>query len=447
MNEIVILGGGYTGVEAARRIVRDTMPEEAQVTLVAADPWHAFHGWTAEVITGHVALPHTRVPLEELLPGVHIVHGRVVRVDVGAQTVDVLTTDGCETLSYDQLLIGVGSHDATEKVPGLAEHGWSLKHQGRGLGELDRHLTELVVAAAAATTPDEKRRMLTVVVAGGGFTGTEAAAAIMQRLRTAAAAESALAGIEPHVHLVHSGERLVPSLRPRFDRVADYLQDQVVGEGIDIRAGRRLAAVSKAGATLDDGTLIPSATVISTVGQTPVALPGTEELLRDPSGRLLTDRYLRVLPNVWAGGDTAAVPHPSGSGPCPANALWAIYHGKRAGRNIVRTLYGRRPAPFRFPGLGQAASMGVGRGAAELYGVALTGWAAWLTRWIFFHAFMPSRRVALATAREWVTRPAREDARLGATVAPLRSIPSSASVVAPSPEARTYADARIETAA
>ncbi len=401
MNEIVILGGGYAGVEAARRIVRDTMPEEAQVTLVAADPWHAFHGWTAEVITGHVALQHTRVPLEELLPGVHIVHGTVVRVDVTGATVEVLTEEGCETLGYNQLMISVGSRDATEKVPGLAEHGWSLKHQHRGLDELGQHLTDLIAAAAEAQTPDELRRMLTVVVAGGGFTGTEAAAAIMQRLRTAIAAEPALAGAEPHVHLVHSGERLVPSLRPRFTGVADYLEETVAAEGIAIRARRRLSSVSKAGATLDDGTVIPSATVISTVGQTPVVLPGTEELLRDASGRLLTDRYLRVLPDVWAGGDAAAVPHPSGSGPCPSNALWAIYHGKRAGRNIVRTLHGRRPAPFRFPGLGQAASTGVGRGAAELYGIALTGWAAWVTRWLFFHAFMPSHRVALATARAW----------------------------------------------
>ncbi len=77
--------------------------------------------------------------------------------------------------------------------------------------------------------------------------------------------------------------------------------------------------------------------------------------------------------------------------------------GKRIGSNVVRALRGGSPRPFTFPGLGQGASLGVGRGAAELYGVQLTGWPAWLARWFFFHWFMPSRAVAARTALEWFT--------------------------------------------
>lgn len=411
--EVIVLGGGYVGVWAARRAVRSG----ARVRLVAADPCHAFHGWTAEVITGHVAPQRARVPLAELLPGVEIVPCTVAAVDLAARTVTVESGGERDALRYDELILGVGSHDATERVPGLAAHGWSLKHGE--LPALNHHLAGVVDGAAAATGPAERRRLLTVVVAGGGFAGTEAAGAIAARLRAEIAARPVLAGEEPRVLLVNSGSQLIPSLRPRFTRAADYLAREVVRCGVRVVSGRRLASVSSVCAVLDDDTLIPAATVVSTVGQTPAAVPGTESLPRDESGRLITDRFLRVAPHVWAGGDVAAVPHPSGSGFCPANALWAIYHGKRAGSNVVRVLHGRRPTPFRFPGLGQAASLGAGRAAAELYGVQLTGWTAWLARWLFFHYFMPSRRVALATAAEWLRGAPAAPPRTSSDVGPM----------------------------
>ncbi len=405
--EVVVLGGGYTGVWAARRIARAARPgarDDVRVTLVSASEVHGFHGWTAEVITGHVREHRARVSLAELLPGVRLVRGVVTHVDLKTREVQVVEERGIRSVKYDELVIGVGSRDARERVPGLREHGWSLKDDG-GLESLNVHLAEVVADAASVSDSVERARLLTVVVAGGGFAGAEASTAIAQRLRAALDATPALAGESARVVLVHSGSALLSELRPRFSRVADYSARQVVASGVEVRGGVRVASVTADGASLGDGSFLAAATVVSSIGQAPVALAGTEELMRDASGRVITDRCLRAAPHVWAGGDSAAVPHPSGRGACPTNALWAIFHGKRIGSNVVRTLRGRRAQPFRFPGLGQGASFGVGRGAAELYGVQLTGWVAWIARWGFFHWFMPSRRVALATAREWFTGP------------------------------------------
>lgn len=176
---------------------------------------------------------------------------------------------------------------------------------------------------------------------------------------------------------------------------------------------------------------------MTTIGQRPVALPGLESLVRDEDGRLAVDELLRVhdatgpVRGVWAGGDVAAVPHPSG-GTCPASALWAIHHGIRIGANVVRTLSGRGPRPFRFPGLGQAASFGVGRASAELWSIPLRGWPAWTARWALFHWYMPSRRVALATLREWLT-PSRLSARSGRVGA---AAPRAAAMPATAPAPR-----------
>ncbi len=397
---VVVLGGGYTGLWSARAISRSARARDIRVTLVSAAPDHSFHGWTAEVITGHVRPERARVPLARLLPGVEIVHGRVVGVDTEERSVQVVTDSGPASLAYDQLVVGVGSRDATERVTGLGRHGWSLKDPA-GLAALRRHLDDIVARAVAATDPVERERLLTVVVAGAGFTGVEAATALQQRLQEAVYAQPSLQGWTARVVLSHSGSELLPSLRPRFSRVAEYAVAQTRAAGVEILSSTRLVEVTARGAHLEGQGFLPSATVVTTIGQTPVALPGLERFARDGVGRLQTDRCLAVAPGIWAGGDVAAVPHPSGRGDCPANALWAIYHGKRIGANIVRSVRGRSPRRFRFPGLGQGASLGVGRGAAELYGVQLTGWAAWLARWFFFHWFMPSRAVALTTVREW----------------------------------------------
>ena len=397
VTEIVIAGGGYTGVWAARtiaRAVRTGAIDGVRVRLISAAPDHSFHGWTAEVITGHVRPERARVPLTRLLPGVEIVRGSVTAVDADGHLVRVDTADGERILPYDQLVVGVGSRDATERVPGLAEHGWSLKDPD-GLAALRRHLDTLEPGA-------------TVVVAGAGFTGVEAATAIAQRVP------------EARVVLAHPGSRALPMLRPRFARIADYACEQARRAGVAFLSQARLCRVTADGADLGAAGFHASATVVMTIGQTPVPLPGLDAFPRDAAGRLITDRYLRVADGIWAGGDVAAVPHPSG-GDCPANALWAIHHGKRIGGNVVRALRGERPKPFAFPGLGQGAGLGVGRGASELYGVQLTGWPAWLARWFFFHWYMPSRTVAALTALEWFAGADRlhRNAQLGDSAASL----------------------------
>jgi NADH dehydrogenase len=398
MARIVIVGGGYTGVWAARRIAR-TARRGTVVTLVSDRPHHSFHGWTAEILTGHVRAEHARVPLADLLPGVELVSGQVRHIDPDRRTVEVATSDGTRELVCDHIVVGAGSRDASAAVPGLAEHAWSLK-DAAGVEALGQHLGHVVRQAESADAAT-RRRLLTVVVAGGGFTGVEVATAIAQRLR-----RDTRAGDQARVVLAHSGARALPALRPRFARLADHATVLAQASGVEFLPNARITEATTEGADLGDAGFIPAATIVSAVGQTPVPLAGLEGLARDASGRLVTDPFLAVAPGVWAGGDGAAVPHPFTGEACPANALWAIHHGIRIGDNIVRAIEGRRPRPFRFPGLGQGASLGVGHGVAELYGVPLTGWPAWLARWVFFHWFMPSRRVAFASAADWF-RPRR----------------------------------------
>jgi len=409
VTEVLVLGGGYTAVWAARRLRREITADpgaQVRITLVSASRTHAFHGWTAEVLTGHVRIERTLTRLTDLLPGVRVIAGTVGEVDLARREVVVVESDRVTRLPYDHLLLGVGSRDATERVPGLKGHAHSTKGDG-ALESLVAQLDEVVARAAVTRDPIERARLLTVLVAGGGFAGVETAVAIQQRLDALVHGRGGIVAIRPRVVLAHAGPALLPRLRPQFDRVADHASRQVALAGVEVWCGSRLTAVTATTAHVAGRPGLPVGIVVTTLGQVPVALPGTESLVRDATGRLVVDSYLRVHDasgvhdGVWAGGDIASVPHPSGTGSCPASALWAMYHGDRAGANISRALRGAPPRPFRFPGLGQAASFGVGVGSAELAGVALLGWPAWLARWVLFHYYMPSRTVALRTALEW----------------------------------------------
>lgn len=387
MTRVVLLGGGYVTLHAYRGLVRrlgDRVRRgEVEVVVVSADDCHSFHGFTGEVLAGILPFERTRTPLTEACPLATVVHARVTHVDPAGRVVTFQPVAGgaAETLGYDELVVGTGGREPAHTVPGLAEHGHTL----RGPGEIEAlacHLRHLVSASTYADTRP------TVVVAGGGVAGTEVAAA---------AADLARGQLD--VLLVHSGDRLLPDLRRTYPRLADRAELELERLGVRTLLHTRLLEVTGDGAVLRSasGDLTEVAgTVVGTIGQRAARLPGLEDLRQDDQGRLRTNSSLMVAPHVWAAGDAARVLHPSTGEPVATNALWAIKAGAHVGRNLARTLLERPTEAFGYRGLGQAASYGLGRSVVDLYGVELTGATAWVARMAFFLRFMPSRRRAAA---------------------------------------------------
>lgn len=387
MRRVVLLGGGYVTLHAYASLVRRLggalCRGDVEIVVVSADDCHSFHGFTGEVLAGLLPLERTRTPLAEACPLARVVHGRATSVDVATRTLTVEPVGQDEgpvqLIGYDELVVGTGGREPVACVPGLAEHGHTLRGVGE-IGQLVEHLRGLV-ARSAGERP-------TVVVAGGGIAGTELAAAVAD-----------LGGGVLDVLLVHRGDRLLPELRVSHPRLADRAEHELHRLGVRTLLRTCLAEVTADGALLalgeaaPDTTFVPG-TVVATIGQVPVALPGLEHLPRDGRGRLVTRPDLGVAEGIWAAGDAARVLHPRSGEPVPANALWAIKTGAHAGRNVARALDGRPTRPFAYRGLGQAASYGLGRSIADLYGVELTGGVAWTLRMAFFLRFMPSRRRA-----------------------------------------------------
>lgn len=399
MKRVVVLGGGYAGIEACKKIVKMLPGElsrgEVELVLVSRDPYHTFHGWTTEVLGGLIPLQHTLTPLREILPDprVKLLLGSVEHLDLQKQQVTVKTLEGPEILHYDHVFLGLGSRDPFERIEGLQQHGWCLKdtlHMQRFRAELHQRIHQHLHGGAALER---------IAVIGGGFAGVECAAALAELVREM---YRGMGQSQPEITLLHSGETLLEVLRPDFNHLADWATRELQNLNIKVQYQSRIKQIAAEGVIQQEGALLRADMVLVTAGICMLTLPGTESLARNNQRKLVTTPHLQVRgqENVWTGGDIADVKHPFQNAACPVNALWAMKQGLHAGINIARAITGLPLKPFRYPGLGQAASLGWGKGITELYGLQFTGFVGWLLRLGFFLWYMPSKKGGLRVLRD-----------------------------------------------
>jgi len=396
---IVMIGSGYISyfsyIELKKRLANELQNGSVKVTVVSPDDHHVFHGFIGEMITGIVPSEHTFSPNRQIFTGADIVLGKVTHIDTNNKNIQISmkTTNENQTMQYDHLLIGAGAETVCYSIPGMEEFSWTLRERGRVLS-FRNHLLESLEKAESQNDSEAIKKTLTVVVAGGGFAGVEMSAAIAEFYQKMKPYYPVLTRINPTIILVHSGEEILPELQEKYGKLVKYAREQLDLANVILKLNVRITKVHSDLAYLSDGTSIEAATILSTLGNVTVIIPGTESFKKDEKHRLITDCYLRAdgFDNVWTGGDIASVPHYYSKKPCPTNALWAIKQGKYLARNLARSVQKKPLKPFTYWGLGQAASLGIGKGMAELYTVQLTGWVGYFSRLGFFLYFMPGNR-------------------------------------------------------
>ena len=405
--QIVLIGGGYVSVWAYRSLVKRLRFQLADgrvdITVICPNTHHAFHGWTAETLTSILQEKNQVSPLADIMPNARLVRGQATAIDTVTNTVHVRLPGGSQQIkiTYDHLLLGTGAFDS-EAVEGIQQYGYQIK--AHDAFQQTKQTIQSLVKRAANEHPAMARNLLTFTVAGAGFTGVELATNLVEYVGILKKQYPSLATINPQVRLVHTGDRVLPTLQPTYGRLVKHAEKIIAQYGIELLNNRRLTQITPEGAFLSDGSFLPSSMVLSTVGQTRIQLPGTEGMVRDNLHRLYTNNYQQIsgYTTIWGGGDACHIKHYQTGEACPANALWAIKHGDYVGRNIARAIKGQPLKPFTYRGLGQSASFGVGKGIAELHGIQFTGALAWLMRWFFFNYFMPSRMVMLRGLSDWL---------------------------------------------
>ncbi len=403
--QIVLTGGGYASIWAYRSIVNELLIEmmagKIRVKVICPDEFHFFHGWTAESLMGIIGDRNRMSPLSEVFEHAEVIKGKVIQIDTASRIVKVDMSNGpmC-TVRYDHVLLGLGSVDSSS-IEGIAEYAFQLKSHSAYLATKTRIQNQIRQAANADCFSAQK--LLRFVIAGCGYTGVEVAANLAEYIQVLKKQYPSLRKVHPTIYLINSKDEVLPGLNNDLARMRKYTEKILSRYGIVTMNNLKITRITELGAHLNDGSFVESKLIISTIGQSRIVLDGTEKMERDSEKRILTNSYLQVNDQcrVWGAGDAVNVTHSATMKPCPSNALWAIKQGEHAGKNIARAILKQPVKPFTFKGLGQCASLGVGKGIGELYGIQFTGWLAWITRWFFFQHFMPSKKVMWREISDW----------------------------------------------
>lgn len=397
--DVVIAGGGFGGLYAARRLERRLPRHSARIIVVSDVNFLLYTPLLPGAAAGSLEPRHVVVPIREELEWADLLLGRVTGADPGVNEVYVRTLDQRdETLRYDQLVVALGSVSRVLPIPGLAEHALGFKSLADGIALRNRALLNLEIAESL---PDDesRREYLTFVFVGAGYAGVEGIAELQDYVNDTIEKYPRCLGAGTRWILVEMLDQIMPEIPASL---AEFAARELRARGIDLRTGTGLERMDERSVALSTGEQVAARTVCWTAGVKPPAIVKELGLPLTEHGRIDVDATMRVRgqDNVWAIGDAAAVPDPAQArrAPSPPTAQHAIRQGRVVGSNVAAALAGKKPRPFRYRTLGVFVDLGQHKAVATILGMPLRGFPAWFAARTYHLAMMPgvARRVRLA---------------------------------------------------
>lgn len=427
--EVVIAGGGFAGVYCAQALASALGPgARERVAIIADHNYMVFQPMLAEVAGSSISPRHVVNPIRRICPGVTVLRGGIAAIDLPKRELSLNAGNftGEVAIGFEHLVLGLGGIVDLSRVPGMPEHAYLMKTVGDAM-ELRGVIIDRIEEANLQTDDAAIKRLLTFVIVGGGYSGVETAGQILDLIQGIRHFYPRIAPQDYRVVLVHSGAHLLPEISESLGR---FCEENIRARGVDVILNSRVTSMTASRATLRDGRVIETHTVISTVGNAPTPLIldlCKKNNIENEKGRLLTDSAMRVkgFTNLWAAGDCAAVPMADtgrkkddisahdgettkpGASPfeqrrfCPPTAQFAYRQGLLLGKNIAAALDGREAKPFTFTGLGELAAIGHHTAVADIFGFKFSGFFAWFMWRTIYLAKLPGLERKVRVMIDW----------------------------------------------
>jgi NADH dehydrogenase len=407
---VVIVGGGFGGYNAARWLERALPDPSTRITLVNDVNFLLYTPFLPEAAAGTLEPRHVVTPLRDVLTRTQLRLGVASTHDPAARTITMRDGERHEhVLAYDRLILALGSVSRVLPIPGLDEHAVGFKTLADAIW-LRNHVIQCLELADATDDPALREELLTFVFVGGGYAGLEALAELQDFAAEAMQfyPRARLEGMR--WVLLEATDRVLPEIDPAL---ADYAVRELRSRGIDIRLGTTIEEVKADTARISTGETIPTRTVVWTAGVVPHPSSRNLSLPLDERGRIAVDNHLRVEGSdaVWALGDAAAVPDPARPGlACPPTSQHAIRQGRTAARNVAAALGVGKPAPFAYRTKGQFVNLGRYKAVAKVGRRTFRGFPAWWLARTYHMSQIPGTMRKVRAVADWtVGLPFRRD--------------------------------------
>jgi NADH:ubiquinone reductase (H+-translocating) len=391
---VVIVGGGFGGIAAARALKR----ADVDVTLIDRTNHFTFQPLLYQVATAALAPSDITAPIRWILhrqKNVEVLMAEVQAVDPERRVIRIDAS--LREIPYDYLILATGSRHAY-----FGHNEWEPYAPGlkaiEDASEIRRRFLLAFEKAEKSTDPTEQQEYMTFVIVGGGPTGVELAGAIPFIARKALAPD--FRRIDTHrtrVILVEAGPRILPTFK---ENLAARAERDLKDLGVEVRVNSFVTKVDANGVCIGDET-IRARTAFWAAGNLASPLGKSVGGPTDRAGRIEVNRDLSVPghPEIFAVGDLAYLVQDGrmipGVGPA------AIQGGSFAGKNILRELTHRARKDFHYWNKGDLAVIGRSRAIADFGWIKLTGRLAWFL-WLFVHImYLVGFRNRLSVLLQW----------------------------------------------
>ncbi len=393
---IVILGGGTVGLYSARRLRKRLGRREAAIVVIDPRPYMTYQPFLPEAAAGSIDPRHIVAPHRRALKGVDVLQGKVNEIRHADRTVEIIPEQGEPYwITYDHLVVGLGSVARTLPIPGLAEVGIGFKNVEEAIA-VRNHVLNRIDVASSTWDPELRRRLLTFTFVGGGFAGVEALGEVEDMARAAVRYYTGIEQSELRFVLVEGSPRILPEVS---DELGGYTLEQLRKRDIEIHLSTFLNSCVGGHVVLSNKVEFDSDTIVWTAGVKANPVLQQSDLPLDTLGRVTCSATLQVVdadgalvPDAYAAGDCAAVPDLFNPGKfCPPNAQHALREAKHLGDNLAAVLRSAEPTPYKHKNVGAVASLGMYKGVAQMFGrIKVRGFLAWVLHRTYHVFAMPT---------------------------------------------------------
>jgi NADH dehydrogenase len=389
---VVILGGGFAGLSAARALRRAAV----RITLVDRRNHHLFQPLLYQVATAALNPADIAYPIRSVLSrqrNARTILATATRIDVARRVVHLEDDE----LLYDYLLVATGATHSYFGQDQWEAHAPGLKTVEDAL-EIRRRVLLAFEAAEREQDPVRVRELLTFVVVGAGPTGVELAGALSEIGRQTVAKD--FRTFDPRslrVVLVEGLDRVLPPYAPVLSAKA---KEQLVRHGVEVHTDAKVTHMDATGVSFNDEH-IAARTVLWAAGVAASPLGRTLQVETDRQGRVAVAPDLSVPghPEVFVVGDLMSLKQDGQ--PIPGVAPAAIQSGRAAGENIARRAAGRPTLPFRYRDKGSLATIGRSAAVGQIGRLQISGFFAWWLWWCIHIAYLIGFRNRIVVMLGW----------------------------------------------